>query len=97
MQGKFQMLGIANFKCFEVFCGNFMVLMVFFSYEIVVQRSCCAKMLHTKWFFFPPHDEADGLDLQGMDLSNSQTYDLPKSILFIVNCVKLVKNQGKIV
>ena len=30
MQGKFQKLGIDNFKCFEVFCGIVMALAVFF-------------------------------------------------------------------
>ena len=32
--------------------------------------------------FFLPYGEADDLGLQGMDLSNSQTGTLPKSIFF---------------
>ena len=46
-KGKFQKILIANFKCFEVHCSIVMVIVVFFC-EVVVQRSCCAEMLHTK-------------------------------------------------
>ena len=47
--------------------------------------------------FFLHFGKADGLGLQGRDLSNSQMGALPKSVLCIVNCLKLVKRQGRIV
>ena len=57
--------------------------------EVIMQGSCCAKVLHTKWagYYFLPHDEADGPGIQERDLRNSQMGGIPKSVLlhFAVN------------
>ena len=65
----------------------------------MVQESFCAEILHTKWtgHFFLARDEADGPGLQRRDLSNSQMGTFPKVHFYIVNCVKIIWKQGKIV